>query len=102
MSQKERFNALQKELKSFLINPEIGGTLAEWHSEGKEDWRGFIFSGESGNEATTVIDGESYTLPVLDYYSDHVNKDFENILKKHGAAWDWNDPGTAIIYFEDL
>ena len=97
-TKKDRIKALQKELREFLTEPQFGTTIAKWRGEEKEDYRGFMFSGESGNLRTMKYPDMELTTRVIDYWEDYIDADFEKILDKHNALLEWNDPGTACIY----
>ncbi len=88
MSPEQNLEKFQKEFENFVDNPQVCGTVDEFHGY-KEEYCGLWVSGEEGNS----IDGrlvftQGYDSPIDDF------------LDKWNAHYEWYDNGTVMIYLD--
>jgi hypothetical protein len=96
----QRLNILDDFLKTFPKAWAKDG--ASW-SDGAVLWSG------EGSDVEVVWEGETFELPMFDYWSEDYNettyimgvhKEAVAFADKHGCHWEANDPGTYIMYYD--
>lgn len=66
---------------------EFYGDSDRWEDDNMENDRGLWIAAD-----------ECYSFPFFDYYGHGVDESLEKLADDNGYYWEWNDPGTIMIW----
>ena len=72
----------------------VCGTAEEFYGD-SDRWNDDNMENDSG---LWIAADECYSFPFFDYYGHGVDESLEKLADDNGYYWEWNDPGTIMIW----